>query len=695
MPDRLARTLDQAVRLHQSGRLQQAERLYREILAAQPDHADALHLLGVLTHQSGRPGIAVELIEQAIALRPGAPAFHYNLAHVLREQGRIDMARDSLQAVLRLAPGHLAAHNDLAGLHHQAGRLDKAAEHYRVIVEQGPAEGAARGALAAVRLEQGCPEEAAAHFAAALSVDPGDLTLRNGLVQALQRSSPDGHRPGLERALERCFAWSDVNHQHLSTLTAAQIKYKYAIGGRAAAVLDPDSPDFDQDLLLRLFTDGLFVSLLTKTINLDRELEIGLTALRRALLLRGVGLSGTAEWRIMSGIARQAFNNGYAFWAGEDEEACVAELKSQLEARPVVGDPGSLLRFAMYATPRSLSHSGELRGLPVEVWPEPLKPLVEKTLTDSFEEEAIKAAIPVLGAIGDETSRAVQAQYEESPYPRWLAANRQSHADFADSLRRRLPYFQVPAFLAGPVEILVAGCGTGLQPISLALSYRDLRVTAVDLSKSSLAYAVRMAGRLGLDNIEFLQGDILELSALHRQFPVIECSGVLHHMAWPDRGLEVLVSLLRPGGVIKIGLYSELARRDLDTLRARFGQSDGAPTAAAIRAFRRRVLTSPEAEAFGRIIGSPDFNNLSGCRDLLFHTRERRYSPLELEHMIDRQALRFLGFDLTSPATRRLYRARFPDDPAMTSFTYWQSFEAEFPDSFADMYRFWCQKPAA
>lgn len=626
MPGRLAKALDQAVRLHQSGRPRQAERLCRKILAARPDHADALHLLGVLAHQAGRPGIAVELIERAIARQPATLAFHYNLAHMLRELRR--------------------------------------------------------------------PEEAAAHFAAALSIDPDDPTLRYGLVQALRRSSTDRHRPDLARALERCFAWSEVNHQHLSALAAAQIKYKYGISRTTAAALDPGCPDFDRDLLLRLFTNGLFVSLLTKTINPDGELEICLTTLRRALLLRGSGLSVEAEWRIMSCIAQQAFNNGYAFWVGEDEAARVGVLKSKLEAGPAAGDPAALLRFAMYATPRGLSSAGELRARPLDAWPAPLRPLVEKTLIDSFEEAAIKAAIPLLGAIKDETSRAVQAQYEESPFPRWLAVNHLGHVDFAEDLQHRLPHFQLPAFLAGPLEILVAGCGTGLQPISLALSYRDLRVVAVDLSKSSLAYAARMAGRLKLDNIEFLQGDILELSALDRQFPVIECSGVLHHMARPDRGLEVLRALLRPGGVIKIGLYSKLARRDLDSLRARFGQSDDAPTAAGIRAFRRRVLTSPEAVAFGQITGSPDFNNLSGCRDLLFHTRERRYSLPELKHMIDRQALRFLGFDLNNPATRRGYRARFPDDPAMTSFASWQSFEAEFPDSFANMYRFWCQKPS-
>lgn len=701
MPGRIAALLDQAVKLHRAGHLGQAERLYREALAIQSENPDALHLLGILAHQSGRPEIAVDLIGRAIARQPGSPDFHYNLAHVLHEQGRTAAAVGSLETVLRLAPGHPGARNDLAGLQRHAGRLDEAARHYRWIVQHGPAGGAALGDLAAVRLEQGHAEEAAVHFAAALALDPDDLDLRNGLIQALRGSDPDHYRPDLEQALLRCFAWPDVNHQHLAALAARQIRYKHGIGGAPGAGSAPLGLEIDRDAARGLFTDPLFTALLTRTINPDSQLEIFLTLLRRALLLgdSGLELSPEAEDRIMSALALQSFNNGYAFWAEPDEETRVAALGSELEAGSSAPDavaaPAMLLQFAMYASPRGLSCAEDWRRRPLGAWPEPLRPVLEKTLVEAFEEEGIKAAIPTIGGIEDETSNAVRAQYEENPYPRWLAANRRTHVSFAGELQHRLPHFRPPAFLAGPLEILVAGCGTGLQPISLALSYRGARVVAVDLSRSSLAYAVRMARRLGLENIEFLQGDILQLSGLKRSFPVIECSGVLHHMDRPDQGLGVLCDLLRPGGVIKIGLYSKLGRRDLDIMRARFGRPASDAMPAGIRAFRHSVLASREAADFAAITGSADFNNTSGCRDLLFHTKERLYSLPELREMIGRQSLGFLGFDLDNPLIRRLYRTRFPDDPAMTDFDSWQSFEQQYPDSFANMYRFWCQKPRA
>ena len=67
--------------------------------------------------------------------------------------------------------------------------------------------------------------------------------------------------------------------------------------------------------------------------------------------------------------------------------------------------------------------------------------------------------------------------------------------------------------------------------------------------------------RLGLTNLEYLQADILKLDHLEQEFDIIESVGVLHHMDEPMAGWRVLVDLLKPGGLMKIGLYSELARQ--------------------------------------------------------------------------------------------------------------------------------------
>src|SRR6185436_8688559 len=76
--------LDLALQHHQAGRLQEAEALYRNILRAKPDHADALHLLGVIAHQTGRHEMAVDCIARAIELNPAVAEYHGNLGEVFR-----------------------------------------------------------------------------------------------------------------------------------------------------------------------------------------------------------------------------------------------------------------------------------------------------------------------------------------------------------------------------------------------------------------------------------------------------------------------------------------------------------------------------------------------------------------------------------------------------------------------------------
>ena len=107
---------------------------------------------------------------------------------------------------------------------------------------------------------------------------------------------------------------------------------------------------------------------------------------------------------------------------------------------------------------------------------------------------------------------------------------------------------------------MIAGCGTGSH-LANTIYYLNANITAVDLSLSSLAYAKRKIEDIGYKNINYLNGDILSLKNLNNKFDIVECIGVLHHMERPLDGLKVLLELLKPDGVLKLGLYSELARK--------------------------------------------------------------------------------------------------------------------------------------
>jgi 2-polyprenyl-3-methyl-5-hydroxy-6-metoxy-1,4-benzoquinol methylase len=240
-------------------------------------------------------------------------------------------------------------------------------------------------------------------------------------------------------------------------------------------------------------------------------------------------------------------------------------------------------------------------------------------------------------------------------------------------------------------EILIAGCGTGQHSIGTSQSIKGAKILAVDLSLASLAYAKRKTAELDIDFIEYAQADLLKLSSLGRTFDVIESSGVLHHLEDPFEGWKVLLSLLRPHGLMRLGFYSELARKDVVRVRNLISKKVIGSTSQEIRDFRKHLLELKNIE-FYRIekIGS-DFFSTSACRDLLFHVQEHRMNLKVLADFLKDNDLNFLGFNIDSSVIRS-YKKLFTNDPSATNLDQWRIYEEENPDIFRSMYQFWVQK---
>jgi len=146
----------------------------------------------------------------------------------------------------------------------------------------------------------------------------------------------------------------------------------------------------------------------------------------------------------------------------------------------------------------------------------------------------------------------------------------------------------------------------------------------------------------------------------------------------------VLVGLLRPGGLMKVALYSELGRRRITQARRLVAGLE-------VRAARRRLFELPAADPAREVTRLRDFYSASGARDLVLHVQEHRFTPEELARMLDALGLEFLGFEFTDN-TLQAYRRRFPEDPKGLSFDRWGEFEREHPDTFASMYQFWVRR---
>jgi hypothetical protein len=152
-------------------------------------------------------------------------------------------------------------------------------------------------------------------------------------------------------------------------------------------------------------------------------------------------------------------------------------------------------------------------------------------------------------------------------------------------------------------------------------------------------------------------------------------------------GWRALLALLRPGGLMRIGLYSERGRADIVAARQFIAEGGFDATAADIRRCRQELLAT-SSTALTRY---PDFFSISGCRDLLFHVQEHRLAIPQIKEFLDGEKLVFLGFELHAGVLQD-YRTRFPTDRAMTDLECWDTFERERPATFAGMYQFWCQR---
>jgi tetratricopeptide (TPR) repeat protein len=192
--------LSQALEQHRRGFLDQAARLYGQVLAARPDHPDALHLLGVVAHQRGDHVRAAECIAAAIARDPGVTSYHANLAEVYRALGRLDRAAACARSALRLQPDHPDAANNLGTVLLQQGQAEAAAEHFRAALRARPGFALACNNLGNALRLLGDLDAALAHFRRAVELDPNLAAARTNLGQLLSEQRQ------LHEALEHCRA---------------------------------------------------------------------------------------------------------------------------------------------------------------------------------------------------------------------------------------------------------------------------------------------------------------------------------------------------------------------------------------------------------------------------------------------------------------------------------------------------------
>jgi tetratricopeptide (TPR) repeat protein/SAM-dependent methyltransferase len=645
--------------LKAADRLAAAADAYREATRCAPASAPAWSNLGVVLKLAGESGEALRCQRRAIACDPGYAPAHNNLGNALLAGGDARSAEASYREALRLDPRFAEAHANLAGVLRAAGRADEALAACR----------------AALRL---APDDAAywpvfAECVRGLRVTKDDPQLRDELVHAL--------------------ACRAVDPLDLVPVAASVLRH-------AAVVLEADALDTSlrEGRSVPLMRDALLLALLESAVIADWDVEQALVRMRCALLRRvvaGDALSPEAL-SFAARLAVQCFLTEYVYPETGDERAGAAALADGVEAALAAGRKPEADRLAVLACYRPLHALRGAAGLPGQR-PAGLEPLVAVQVEARREEERLRARLPVLGAITDPVSRAVQAQYEEHPYPRWARIAMAPPRPLLQFVRAVAPGTAAPAGVdVDAPAVLVAGAGTGRHPLQTASRIRGAKVLAIDLSAASLAYAARQARALGIANIEFMQADILalgEAGGLTPRFDLIESFGVLHHLRDPMAGWRVLAGLLKPGGFMTVGFYSERARQPVVACRERVRTGGYGSTAADIRRFRQDLVREGPAELAAAMRASPDFYSVSDCRDLVFHVEEHRYALPQLVAAGEVLGLRWLGLDIDDPALLAASAALSPRPRRADDVEWWDRVEQAHPQAFAGTYKLWWQKP--
>jgi protein O-GlcNAc transferase len=245
----LADALRLAVGHHREGRLELAEHVYGQILAAEPDHADARHLLGVVALQRGAHETASEHIARAIRQAPGRAEFHNHLGEALRRSGRYAEAVACYERALALAPGLARARNNLGTAFWDQGRLEEAITAYEhaIAADPGLADAHYNLANALARCDRGA--EAVACYERALALDPGLAGAHNNLGSLLHKL---GRLDEAAACYERAVAAAPelvAPHRNLASVLKAQGRLEEAAAHyEYVTTLDPGLADGHVDL---------------------------------------------------------------------------------------------------------------------------------------------------------------------------------------------------------------------------------------------------------------------------------------------------------------------------------------------------------------------------------------------------------------------------------------------------------------
>lgn len=258
---------------HHAGRLAEAGDHYERILAFEPNHADALHLLGLVAHQTGRNALARELIAKAIQNNSQSPGYHCNHGVVLRQLGQFDQAILAFQTSLRLKPNYVNAYCNLGATLCEQRKFDEAIDAYQGAIKLEPGSASAFFGLGTALKGRGQLDQAVAAYRKAISIDPQNADAHCNLGATFnQQGRLSDALAEYRRAVEIKPDHADA-HSNLGAALKDQNRLDEAIAACEEAIrIRPDHPEAHSNLGATLWEQG--------------KLDLALAACCRAIALK-------------------------------------------------------------------------------------------------------------------------------------------------------------------------------------------------------------------------------------------------------------------------------------------------------------------------------------------------------------------------------------------------------------------------
>ncbi len=648
--------IKELISLFDKKKFDQLLKLSNKLIDEFPNSILIQNIQGVVQTELKNYKLAKNLFIKIVNLSPNYTDGYYNLANVYNKLDEKEKAIESYNKVIELDINYFKAHNNLGNIYRKKGLNKRAIECYLSTLEINSNYKVAYYNLAGVLQFYILDEE--------------NKKINKYLLHLLKEKiivRPNSIAPNILNGL---FLNTDLKNN------LSLIKDKMT------------NEDFEH-VLENLQKNTLLMQFMKVCPIPDYYIEKNFIKIRKEILKHTYKSDiDKNHINFLISLSMQCFLNEYIYDKSKDEIEKIKKIderiKNNLKENKKINDL-EILCLSCYEPLTNYSWYNRIE------FSYKINEIFELQVKNRYLEDQISKSIKSISKVKDRVSIKVKKQYEENPYPIWenigLSIEPRHIKDVINDSDLNVDLKKIPN--SESLEILIAGCGTGQHAITTASKYKKSKILALDLSFKSLSYAKRKADELKIGNIDFIQGDILDLGSIDRRFDIIESVGVLHHMDNPYKGWKILTSFLNNDSLMLIGLYSEKARQHIIQIKNKINELKLQSNYKNIIQFRKELIESNN-DNWNLIKSSPDFYTVSGVRDLLFHAQENRFTISKIKEYLDRLGLIFLGFE--DQLVKENFKEIYTNKVDLYNLDMWEEYEKDNPRIFAGMYQFWCKK---